>query len=109
VKELPKGEKCMASTGWCSGLLDKAWQSMTFLRATFPGYLILRFYDILWPPHSPDLTASDLFLWEYLKYHKLKVYSTHPPSTRELKDHITGGIGTIDGALLQRIMQDIRQ
>jgi hypothetical protein len=80
---------------------DMARQSMTFLRGMFTGCLISRFGDIPWPAHSPDLTAPDLFLWAYLKS---KVYATSPHSIQELKDRITEGTGTINGALLQRVM-----
>jgi hypothetical protein len=73
-------------------------QSMTFLRGMFPGRLISQFSNIHWPACSPDLTAPDVFLWGYLKS---KVYATCPHSSQELKDHITEGTGTINGALLQ--------
>jgi hypothetical protein len=81
-------------------------QSTTFQMGMFPGRLILRFGDIPWPARSPDLTAPDFFMWRYLKS---KVYATRPHSIEELKDHITEGIGTINGALLQRVMQKFRQ
>jgi hypothetical protein len=56
--------------------------------------LISRFSDIPWPPRSPDFT--DLFLCL-----KAKVYATRSHSTEQLKDCITDGIETINGALLQ--------
>jgi hypothetical protein len=71
----------------------------------FPGRLVLRFGDIPWPARSPDL-APDFFLCGYLKS---KVYATRPHSFQEPEDWITEGIGTINGAFLQRIMQNFRQ
>jgi hypothetical protein len=81
-------------------------QSMTFLRGMFPSRLISWFGDIPWPASSLDLTAPDFFLWGCLKS---KVYATCPHSIQELKDCITEGIGAINGALLQRVMQNFRQ
>jgi hypothetical protein len=52
------------------------------------------------------LTAPDFFLWGY---HKSKLYAARPHSIQELKDRITEGIGTINGALLQRLMQNFIQ
>jgi len=42
---------------------------------TTTSHLTSRFGDVLWPPRSPDLTAADFFLWEYLK---AKVYVDKP-------------------------------
>lgn len=64
-------------------------QSMTSHRGMFPGCLILRAGSIPWPPHSLDMTASDFFLWGYLK---AKVYATCLHSTQELMDCIMEGI-----------------
>jgi len=33
----------------------------------FPQRVISYFGDVAWPPRSPVLTASDFFLWGYLK------------------------------------------
>jgi hypothetical protein len=71
-----------------------------------PGCLISRYGNIPWLAHSPDLAAPDFFLWGNLKS---KVYATRPHSIQELKDCIMVGIGTINGALLQRVMQNFRQ
>ena len=40
-------------------------ESVTIVRNMFLGYLISRFGDVLWPPHSPDLSTCDFFLWGY--------------------------------------------
>jgi hypothetical protein len=36
-------------------------ESMACLRQLFPGQLISQYGDLLWPPRSPDLAASDFF------------------------------------------------
>ena len=38
-----------------------------------------------WPPRSPDLTASDFWLWGHLKY---LVYQTQPVNIDDLKEKI---------------------
>jgi hypothetical protein len=81
-------------------------QRMTFLRGMFPGCLISQSGNIPWPARSSGMTAQDFFLWGYLKS---KVYTTRPHSIQQLKDRITEGIGTINGTLLQRVMQNFRQ
>jgi hypothetical protein len=41
--------------------------SMAAVRNLFPNHVISRYGDITWPARSPDLSASDFFLWGYLK------------------------------------------
>jgi len=57
--------------------------SIAALRRFFPQQVISRFGDVPWPPRSPDLTAPDFFLWDYLKS---KAYSTRPTDLNALKD-----------------------
>jgi hypothetical protein len=38
-----------------------------YLRTRFPGLWIGRPAPITWPPHSPDLTPLDFFLWGFVK------------------------------------------
>ena len=40
---------------------------MALLHEIFGDRIISRFSDFNWPPRSPDLTAPDFFLWDYLK------------------------------------------
>jgi hypothetical protein len=66
---------------------------MNAVNALFPGRVISRNRDIPWPPHSPDLTACDFFLWGYLK---TKVFEADPPGTiPALKQRIQNEIAPI--------------
>jgi hypothetical protein len=53
----------------------------------------------VWPPHSPDATPCDFFLWGYVKD---QVYVPPlPASIPELKVRIRTAIGTITADMLQ--------
>ena len=54
--------------------------SINYLRRQFPGRLISRRVDFLWPPRSPDL-AIDFFLWGYLKQKIWGVPRNQQPTT----------------------------
>ena len=62
-----------------------AHQRMVLLRGLFGEHLISRFSGFNWPSCSPDLTASDFFLWGYLKE---RVYVNNPRTVQELKNNI---------------------
>ena len=47
----------------------------SFLEEVLPNKWIGRRGFVEYPPHSPELTPLDFFLWGYLKY---KVYATKP-------------------------------
>jgi hypothetical protein len=82
----------------------RARQRITFLRGMFPARLILSSGNDSWPC-SLDLTPPRNFLWGYLKP---VVHVTRPSSTQELKEYITERTGTINGALLQQVIQNFR-
>jgi hypothetical protein len=52
---------------------------------------------------STDLTASDFFLWGYLK---AQVYATKPRNVQELKEGIIVTVREINVPLLERVMGD---
>jgi hypothetical protein len=54
----------------------------------------------LWPPHSPDLTPCDFYLWGSLKD---RVYKTNTHTLEELGHNIHREISTISGEELQRV------
>jgi hypothetical protein len=56
--------------------------------------------------HSLGLTAPYFFLWAYLKS---KLHATQLHSSQELKNHIMEGIGIINDALLQQVIQKFRR
>jgi len=53
----------------------------------------------LWPPHSPDLTLPDYFLWGYLKG---RVYQNKPRNTDVLKANITEEIQAVTSDVLSK-------
>ena len=61
-------------------------------RHLFPQQMASRLSDVPWPPHSPDLTAPDSFLWGYLKS---KVYSRRPVDLNALQQTIRDKIANI--------------
>uniref|UniRef100_A0A0A9YLJ5 Transposable element Tc3 transposase n=1 Tax=Lygus hesperus TaxID=30085 RepID=A0A0A9YLJ5_LYGHE len=77
--------------------------SMALVREMFPGHLVSRFGDVLWPPRSPDLTTCDFFLWGYLKS---RVYASKPRTLDALKDSIRREVASIEEALLERVHQN---
>lgn len=72
----------------------------------FPGHVISRFGDVPWPPRSPDHSAADYFLWEYLK---ATVYAHKPRNLQELKEAITAQIRAIDIDLCARVMRNFEE
>ena len=78
---------------------------MTIVLNMFPGHLISRLGDMLWPPSS-DLSTCDFFLWGYLKSH---VYTHKPRTLNDLKEAICHEIRPIDRQLLARVMDDLKK
>ncbi len=76
---------------------------LTLLRQKFPGRLISRNCDFVWPPRSPDLTPPDFFLWGHLKS---KVYQGKPRDLEALKTAITKHIGAISRETLEKVMEN---
>ncbi|XP_026825251.1 uncharacterized protein LOC113561894 [Ooceraea biroi] len=57
-----------------------------------------------WPPHSPDLTPLDFFLWGHLKQ---QVYATRPASVQDLKERIIRACSMISPQILRRVRKAI--
>jgi len=72
----------------------------------FAGHLISRFGDVPWPPHSPDLSTCDFFLWGFLKS---RVYNHKPYTLNDLKEAIRQEIRPIDRQLLACAMDDFKK
>ncbi|PNE09498.1 hypothetical protein B7P43_G00003, partial [Cryptotermes secundus] len=68
-------------------------QVRAFLDRTFPGRWISRDSPIPWPPHSPDITPLDFFLWGYVKN---SVF------------HIRNAISAIPADMLHRTRQELQ-
>ncbi len=56
-------------------------QTMQYLHGRFPGKVISKRGDFLWPPRSPDLAILDFFLWGYLKTKIWDVQRNMQPTT----------------------------
>ena len=78
---------------------------MEILSQTFPGRLISRFGDVVWPARSLDLSPFDYFLWGYLKG---KVYRNKPTNITQLKAAIEEEIQPIGQEMLNRAMNNLR-
>lgn len=76
-------------------------ETVALLRDIFPARLLSKNGDIEWPPHSPDLTAPDFFLWGYLKN---KVYINRPQTLEDLKANIREEFGQIPAEILRKVM-----
>jgi hypothetical protein len=57
----------------------------------------------LWPPHSPDLSVCDFYLWEKLKQN---VYRNNPHTLEALENEIRSVIHDITEGELQRVSQN---
>jgi hypothetical protein len=60
---------------------------------------------MLWPPRSPDITPSDLFLWGYIKDRAFV-----PPLPRDLADlkaRINAAVKNINAPMLTSVWQEL--
>jgi hypothetical protein len=71
------------------------------LNATFPGRWIGRDGPTVWPPRSPDVTPSALFLWGYVKD---RISAT---TVRDLLARTVEAVGTITPDLLLRTWAEL--
>ena len=63
-----------------------------FLKDTFGNRVIGVGHGVEWPPRSPDLTACDLFLWDYLKG---LIYKTPPTVLDDLRNRIIRSVNNL--------------
>lgn len=56
----------------------------------------------LWPPHSPDLSLLDFFLWDALKE---KIFHTAPRNIVDLKQKIVYEIANINELMLKKVFE----
>jgi hypothetical protein len=69
----------------------------------FPGRWVGRDGPIPWPPHSPDITPFDSFLWGCVKD---TVYKTPVTSLDELKLRIVAAIETVTPQMLENTCRE---
>ena len=80
---------------------------MAAVRNLFPNHVMSRYGAIIWPARSPDFSACDFFLWEYLKSEVFKAPAPH--TVPELKHRIQQEAKRIPVEMLQRIMGDVHK
>ncbi|XP_043676454.1 uncharacterized protein LOC122633042 [Vespula pensylvanica] len=80
--------------------------TMEILREIFSGRLISKQGAIEFPERSPDLTATDFFLWGYLKG---KVYRNKPRTIQQLQENIRTEIHGLSRQTLRTVMENILQ
>jgi hypothetical protein len=80
--------------------------SWEFLREMFPAHVVSLRGDIGWPPHSPNLTPCDFFLWDYLK---AQVYQHRPQTLEAIKEAITQEVAAIPPKMTRRVMENYRE
>jgi len=78
--------------------------SMSALREMLPQHVISRGGDVLWPAHSPDLSACYYFLWGYLKS---RVFISKPRTIVELKQSIKEEIVAIPEQTTHQVMENL--
>ena len=95
------------------GLMSKFWfqqdgasshtsiMSQNWLKDHFQSRVVSLKMDLQWPPHSPDLSPPDFFLWGHLKD---KVYKDKPETLLELKESIREEIRVIPRSMCKRVM-----
>lgn len=77
-------------------------ETMAILSRMFPGRIISKNGDVVYPPRSPDLTVPDFFLWGYLKD---RVFVNNPENLEELKANIREEITNIPPETLENVMK----
>jgi hypothetical protein len=77
--------------------------TMQMLSEFFGGCIISRNF---WPPRSPDLSPSDLYLWVFLKEN---MYKNNAHTQEELKQNIELCISNVTAETHHRVESDVRE
>ena len=78
---------------------------LAWLEQKFGDNLISLKTSTAWPPHPPDLSRLDFFLWGYLKD---RVYKPMPNDTEELKNAIKREIRLIGQNTCTSVVRNFR-
>ena len=78
--------------------------TLAWLQEHFGDRVISRKTSHPWPPHSPDLTPLDFFLWGYLKS---KVYQGDPQNLTELKRAIKKEVRGISRETCAKVLREV--
>jgi hypothetical protein len=89
----------MVSARWCNCPYSE--RSIEVVREVFPEHVILLRGELPWPARSPDLTASDYFLWGYIK---AKLYTVRSRIIDDFKIAILEQISSIPENMARRAL-----
>ena len=78
--------------------------TLDVLRPVFADRIISRTADVVWPPHSCDLTPLDYYLWGVVKD---KCYPDKPETIDALKDNIREAIGEIQLLIIDNVLKKL--
>lgn len=81
-------------------------QVLGWLQKTFGRKLISFRTDCVWPPHFPDLSPLDFFLWGYLKD---KVYAPKPNTLEDLKLAIHREIRNVTSDICRNVINNFKK
>ena len=79
---------------------------LDWLRETFGEKFISFKTDRIWPPHSPDLSSTDFFLWGYLKD---KVYNPKPDTLKKLEVAICIEMRKITSEICMNVIENFKR
>lgn len=79
---------------------------LDWLRKTFGRNFISFKSDTVWPPHSPDLSPLDFFLWGHLKDN---VYNPKPDTIEQLKAAIRREMRKITPAMCANVLENFKK
>lgn len=77
-----------------------------WLRNRFGSRVISRREVRIWPPHSPDLTPLDFFLWGHLKS---QVYKSNPRTTDDLKRAVSSAVRRVRPEICRAAVESARR
>lgn len=80
--------------------------TLSWLENHFGDQIISRKTEHEWPPHSPDLTPLDFFLWGYLKS---KVYQGDPQNLGQLKHAIRREVRRISSDTCAKVIEEVEK
>uniref|UniRef100_A0A0N5C0I2 DDE_3 domain-containing protein n=1 Tax=Strongyloides papillosus TaxID=174720 RepID=A0A0N5C0I2_STREA len=79
-------------------------KAINLLKTIFDNRLISMNSIFKWPGYSPDLLATDFFLWGYLKE---RVFESNPKTLEDLKSNIENAIDGIEKSTLKKVFQNV--
>ena len=77
---------------------------LAYLGEVFPGKVVSKGGDVMWPPRSPDLSPLDFFLWGHLK---AQVYATPLKSLGKLQRRLRVAIRSIPLSSVRAAMDQV--